>query len=101
MIFSILFSTDEASHGVWLWASHFIEDMDKLERMSKRTRKISRVLGNTTYEQKLKELGLFRVGKKGPRKDLLTVFTYRKDCSKQRGGQLFFAVTGTQQEVMS
>jgi len=47
---------------VQFWTRQYKRNMDMLERAQKRATKMPKGLKQLTYEEKLKELGLFRVG---------------------------------------
>jgi len=52
------------TYCVQLWEPHFKKDVDKLERVQRRTARMIRGLENMTYKKKLKELDLFSLEKR-------------------------------------
>lgn len=48
----------EQKKRCWVWASHFMGDMDILERIQKRVMKLIRGLENTTWKERWEEFGL-------------------------------------------
>ncbi|GAB0188877.1 hypothetical protein GRJ2_001353000 [Grus japonensis] len=72
-----------------LGASVQERDMELLERVQKRAKKMIRGLEHLSYEDRLRELGLFSLEKRKLQGNLIAAFQYLKGVYKKAGEGLF------------
>ena len=77
---------------VQAWGPQYRKDVELLKRVQRRATKIIRGLEHLSYEERLRELGLFSLEKRRLQGDLIVAFQYLKGAYKQEGERLFARV---------
>ena len=74
------------------WGPLYRNDVELLERVQRRATKMIRGLEHLSYEERLRELGLFSLEKRRLRGDFIVALQYLKGAYKQDGERLFTRV---------
>ena len=75
-----------------MWSPQYRRDMDLLECVQRRATEMIQGMEHLSYEDRLRELGLFSLEKRRLWGDLIVAFQYLKGAYKQEGERLFTRV---------
>ena len=86
---------------IHMWSPQYKTKIDLLERIQKRDTKMIQGMECLSYEERLKELGLYSLEKKGLQGDLIVDFQYLQGSYRKEGDRLFSRVCGDRTREMA
>ena len=81
-------------HRIQTWSLQYRTDMELSEHIQRRAAKMIQGMEYLSYEDRLRELGLFSLEKRRLRGDLRAAFQYLKGSYRKEGDRLFSRVCG-------